>query len=216
MKRLLAAAALAAALSCSAAGMQDLQKHGEEYFRIFSILPDGQGILARRCTKLTQSGLCVGAPVLLPADAVKSPAEEKIVRLADPKENGWHTLQHDNGQKKTVMKMTAAKSPTNKPSQTDVHSQGLRACVRPFFSSSCPKCKNAPKHEEQFRGAFQKANGLPNHQQTVAFPTMKLQRTSPKLPYASLTKAFVLAQAPGDQPGCTGQTLAPLFLVRGT
>ena len=62
MKRLLAAAALAAALSCSAAGTQDIQKHGEEYFRIFSILPDGQGILARRCTKLTQSGLCVGAP----------------------------------------------------------------------------------------------------------------------------------------------------------
>ena len=61
MKRLLAAAALAAALSCSAAGTQDIQKHGEEYFRIFSILPDGQGILARRCTKLTQSGLCVGA-----------------------------------------------------------------------------------------------------------------------------------------------------------
>ena len=55
MKRLLAAAALAAALSCSAAGTQDIQKHGEEYFRIFSILPDGQGILARRCTKLTQS-----------------------------------------------------------------------------------------------------------------------------------------------------------------
>ena len=99
MKRLLAAAALAAALSCSAAGTQDIQKHGEEYFRIFSILPDGQGILARRCTKLTQSGLCVGAPVLLPA-------EEKVVRLADPKEDGWHTLQHDNGQKKTVMKMT--------------------------------------------------------------------------------------------------------------
>ena len=74
MKRLLAAAALAAALSCSAAGTQDIQKHGEEYFRIFSILPDGQGILARRCTKLTQSGLCVGAPVLLPADAVKAPA----------------------------------------------------------------------------------------------------------------------------------------------
>ena len=23
-----------------------------------------------------------------------------------PKEDGWHTLQHDNGQKKTVMKMT--------------------------------------------------------------------------------------------------------------
>ena len=85
MKRLLAAAALAAALSCSAAGTQDIQKHGEEYFRIFSILPDGQGILARRCTKLTQSGLCVGAPVLLPADAVKAPAEEKVVRLADPK-----------------------------------------------------------------------------------------------------------------------------------
>ena len=106
MKRLLAAAALAAALSCSAAGTQDIQKHGEEYFRIFSILPDGQGILARRCTKLTQSGLCVGAPVLLPADAVKAPAEEKVVRLADPKEDGWHTLQHDNGQKKTVMKMT--------------------------------------------------------------------------------------------------------------
>ena len=101
MKRLLAAAALAAALSCSAAGTQDIQKHGEEYFRIFSILPDGQGILARRCTKLTQSGLCVGAPVLLPADAVKAPAEEKVVRLADPKEDGWHTLQHDNGQKKT-------------------------------------------------------------------------------------------------------------------
>ena len=99
MKRLLAAAALAAALSCSAAGTQDIQKHGEEYFRIFSILPDGQGILARRCTKLTQSGLCVGAPV-------KAPAEEKVVRLADPKEDGWHTLQHDNGQKKTVMKMT--------------------------------------------------------------------------------------------------------------
>ena len=39
MKRLLAAAALAAALSCSAAGTQDIQKHGEEYFRIFSILP---------------------------------------------------------------------------------------------------------------------------------------------------------------------------------
>lgn len=78
MKRLLAAAALAAALSCSAAGTQDIQKHGEEYFRIFSILPDGQGILARRCTKLTQSGLCVGAPVLLPADAVKAPAEEKV------------------------------------------------------------------------------------------------------------------------------------------
>ena len=97
MKRLLAAAALAAALSCSAAGTQDIQKHGEEYFRIFSILPDVQGILARRCTKLTQSGLCVGAPVLLPADAVKAPAEEK---------DGWHTLQHDNGQKKTVMKMT--------------------------------------------------------------------------------------------------------------
>ena len=95
MKRLLAAAALAAALSCSAAGTQDIQKHGEEYFRIFSILPDGQGILARRCTKLTQSG-----------DAVKAPAEEKVVRLADPKEDGWHTLQHDNGQKKTVMKMT--------------------------------------------------------------------------------------------------------------
>ena len=93
MKRLLAAAALAAALSCSAAGTQDIQKHGEEYFRIFSILPDGQGILARRCTKLTQSGLCVGAPVLLPADAVKAPAEEKVVRLADPKEAGWHTLQ---------------------------------------------------------------------------------------------------------------------------
>ena len=74
MKRLLAAAALAAALSCSAAGTQDIQKHGEEYFRIFSILPDGQGILARRCTKLTQSGLCVGAPVLLPADAVKAPS----------------------------------------------------------------------------------------------------------------------------------------------
>ena len=55
MKRLLATAALAAALSCSAAGTQDIQKHGEEYFRIFSILPDGQGILARRCTKLTQS-----------------------------------------------------------------------------------------------------------------------------------------------------------------
>ena len=91
MKRLLAAAALAAALSCSAAGTQDIQKHGEEYFRIFSILPDGQGILARRCTKLTQSGLCVGAPVLLPADAVKAPAEEKVVRLADPKEDGWHT-----------------------------------------------------------------------------------------------------------------------------
>ena len=54
MKRLLAAAALAAALSCSAAGTQDIQKHGEEYFRIFSILPDGQGILARRCTKLTR------------------------------------------------------------------------------------------------------------------------------------------------------------------
>ena len=71
MKRLLAAAALAAALSCSAAGTQDIQKHGEEYFRIFSILPDGQGILARRCTKLTQSGLCVGAPVLLPADAAR-------------------------------------------------------------------------------------------------------------------------------------------------
>ena len=106
MKRLLAAAALAAALSCSAAGTQDIQKHGEEYFRIFSILPDGQGILARRCTKLTQSGLCVGAPVMLPADAVKAPAEEKVVRLADPKEDGWHTLQHDNGQKKTVMKMT--------------------------------------------------------------------------------------------------------------
>ena len=84
MKRLLAAAALAAALSCSAAGTQDIQKHGEEYFRIFSILPDGQ----------------------LPADAVKAPAEEKVVRLADPKEDGWHTLQHDNGQKKTVMKMT--------------------------------------------------------------------------------------------------------------
>ena len=84
MKRLLAAAALAAALSCSAACTQDIQTHGEEYFRIFSILPDGQGILARRCTKLTQSGLCVGAPVLLPADAVKAPAEEKVVRLADP------------------------------------------------------------------------------------------------------------------------------------
>ncbi|MFR2198834.1 MAG: hypothetical protein ACLS58_06070 [Sutterella wadsworthensis] len=105
MKRLLAAAALAAALSCSAADTQDIQKHGEEYFRIFSILPDGQGILARRCTKLTQSGLCVGAPVLLPADAVKAPAEEGRAPRRS-KEDGWHTLQHDNGQKKTVMKMT--------------------------------------------------------------------------------------------------------------
>ncbi len=106
LKRILAAAALAAALSCSAAGTQDLQARGDQYFRIFSILPDGQGILARRCTKLTQSGLCVGAPVLLPADAVKTPAPDKIVRLDNPKEDGWHTLQHDNGQKKTVMKMT--------------------------------------------------------------------------------------------------------------
>ena len=48
----------------------------------------------------------VASGVFAPADAVKAPAEEKVVRLADPKEDGWHTLQHDNGQKKTVMKMT--------------------------------------------------------------------------------------------------------------
>ena len=103
MKRLLAAAALAAALH-QAHAERPVRRRGAT--RVRRRRQGARRGETGRCTKLTQSGLCVGAPVLLPADAVKAPAEEKVVRLADPKEDGWHTLQHDNGQKKTVMKMT--------------------------------------------------------------------------------------------------------------
>ena len=104
MKQLLAAAALVVLLGgCTTT--QQISWNGEEYFRVFEVMPDNQGTLLRRCTKMTEGGLCVGEPVLVPVDVIPNPNVDQIVHLAKPEQDGFQTLQLDNGQKKTVRKM---------------------------------------------------------------------------------------------------------------
>lgn len=79
----------------------------------FEVMPDNQGTLLRRCTKMTQAGLCVGEPVLVSADTIPNPTEDQVVHLDNPAQDGFHTLQLDNGQKKTVRKMKGTFIPTN-------------------------------------------------------------------------------------------------------
>ena len=112
MKKILAAATLVALLGgCTTA--QQMAWNGEVYFRVFEVMPDNQGTLLRRCTKMTQAGLCVGEPVLVPADTIPNPTEDQVVHLDNPAQDGFHTLQLDNGQKKTVRKMKGTFIPTN-------------------------------------------------------------------------------------------------------
>lgn len=113
MKKILAATALLALLSgCTTT--QRIEMNGEEYFRVFQVLPDDQGVLARRCTKLTKSGLCVGDPVLLPHGLIPNPTEDMVAHLDNPADDGFHTFQLDNGQKKTVRKMKGVFVPEKK------------------------------------------------------------------------------------------------------
>ena len=108
MKKLIAAAALVALLAgCTAA--QRIQMDGERYFRVFHVLEDNQSVLVRRCTKMTDSGMCVGEPVLIPAPAGQKPAADDIIKLENPQEDGMFTLQLENGQKKTVRRFKDGK-----------------------------------------------------------------------------------------------------------
>ena len=106
MKKLMAAAALVALLAgCTAT--QRMQLDGERYFRVFANVE--QGVLVRRCTKMTDSGMCVGEPVLIPAPAGQKPAADDIIKLENPQEDGMFTLQLENGQKKTVRRFKDGK-----------------------------------------------------------------------------------------------------------
>ena len=105
MKRLLAAAALAAALSCSAAGTQDIQETAKNTSASSASCPTARAF-SPAAAPSSRRAACASAHPCCSRDAVKAPAEERVVRLADPKEDGWHTLSVTAGQKKTVMKMT--------------------------------------------------------------------------------------------------------------
>lgn len=106
MKKLMVAVALVALLAgCTAT--QRMQLDGERYFRVFANVE--QGVLVRRCTKMTDSGLCVGEPVLIPAPAGQKPEADTIIKMNDPQEDGMLTIQLDNGQKKTVRKFKEGK-----------------------------------------------------------------------------------------------------------